>query len=127
MCTVSMVAADWQHRWPQWVPVVPPTMAPLPAPNKFDPEQLQHFLQRQEPVTREEFDALKAELVSLKKLLEAAKRYDDETGQADCEDAEKVRLFRRLAELVDIDLSTVFTAASTAEATKRSEVRDGTS
>ena len=59
-------------------------------------------------VPQEEFDALKREVEALRKLLLAAKEYDDETGQPDCEQAEKVALIRRLAELVDVDMTEVF-------------------
>ena len=62
----------------------------------------------QSEVSRQEFEALKLELESLKKLLLAAKEYDAETGQPDCETDEKTELFRRLAQLVGVDLSQVF-------------------
>lgn len=89
MCSVSMIAQDWSQReWPRVQPF---------------------FLGNQLP-TREEFDALKADLESIKKLLIAAKQYDKETGQPDCEDAKKVALFRQLAQLLDVDISAVFPA-----------------
>lgn len=59
-------------------------------------------------VTRAEFDALKAELESLKQLLVAAKKYDAETGQPDCENADKIALFKKLAELLGVDFAEVF-------------------
>lgn len=103
-----MVAQDWADRWRDRLPFYheplfpPPTRAPKPA-------DLAEFLKPVQPViSRQEFDALKAELEAVKKLLVAAKQYDKETGQPDCEDAEKVRLFKRLAELVGVDLSAVF-------------------
>lgn len=87
MCTVSMVAQDWRDRltpqYPDWF-IQPPV------------------------ITREEFDELKRELQAVKKLLAAAKIYDAETGQPDCEDDEKTKVFRRLAELAGVDLSKVF-------------------
>lgn len=56
MCTVSMVAQDWTQRtWPQFQPLI-----------------------TQPEITRVEFDALKAELEAIKKLLIAAKQYDKE-------------------------------------------------
>lgn len=109
MCTVSMVAQDWTGRHPDWVPRTP--FYPDTLPNNqppLTPEAITQLLQRQEPVTREEFNALKAELEALRKLLEAAKRYDDETGQKDCEDPDKVALFKALAKLCGVDLSAVF-------------------
>ncbi len=59
-------------------------------------------------VPRSEFDALKTELEALKEFLKAAKAYDERTGQPDCEDPDKVRLFRQLAALCGIDMSDIF-------------------
>lgn len=84
MCVVSMVMDDWLHRHPQLPPSVPFT---------------ELF-----PVTRPEFEELKAEVESLKKLLKAAKIYDEETGQPDCEIEEKMDLIKKFAEALGIDL-----------------------
>lgn len=69
--------------------------------------------------TREELDALKREIQELKELLKAAKKYDEATGQRDCEMAQKIELLTKLASLVGVDLSDVFPAqageAGTAE------------
>jgi hypothetical protein len=90
MCMVSLVAQDWgTRRQEQVLPIVSYTL----------------------PVTQEQFDELKREVESLKRVLIAAKLYDHETGQPDCEDADKVALFRKLAEFLKIDLSEVFAAA----------------
>jgi hypothetical protein len=59
------------------------------------------------PVNREEFDALKRDVEEMKALLKRAKEYDERTGQADCENAEKVALIRKVAELVGVDLREV--------------------
>lgn len=56
-------------------------------------------------VSRAEFDALKTEVEELKKLLAAAKKYDEATGQRECEQAEKIAFLKKLAEFVGIDLS----------------------
>lgn len=87
MCTVSMVATDWLDR------------------NKLQQAPVVTFVL---PVSQDEFQALKREVESLKKLLKAAKIYDDETGQPDCEDAEKVALLRGLARHLGVDLDEVF-------------------
>jgi hypothetical protein len=55
-------------------------------------------------VTKDEFDALKEEVESLKKLLKAAKIYDDETGQPDCEIEEKMDMIKKYAESLGVDL-----------------------
>ena len=60
------------------------------------------------PVSREEFDALKKEMEELKKLLKAAKEYDEKTGQPDCHMDEKVELIKKIAELVGVDLKGIF-------------------
>lgn len=98
MCTLSMIAQDWHDRHPRWVPV-PYTNDPVPA---LDWDTL--FPQ---PVSRKEFEELKKELAALKGLLEAAKKYDTETGQKDCEDAEKIAIFKRLAKITGVDLTEV--------------------
>lgn len=107
MCTVSMVAQDWHDRWrdrfpPNWPDI--PNTSPVPTPADWE----RILTPPAVPVTRAEFDALKTELESLKKLLKAAKQYDEETGQKDCEDADKVELFRRLAKMCGVDMSEVF-------------------
>ena len=59
-------------------------------------------------VSRQEFEELKKEVQSLVKLLKAAKIYDEEMGQKDCEMEEKVALIKGLAEFLDVDLEDVF-------------------
>jgi hypothetical protein len=93
MCVYSVVADDWSRRIPYqfpWVPAVPtPNTTPI-----FPP-------------TRKEFEQLREEVRALRPLLEAAKEYDERTGQPDCEMEEKIALIRRLAELVEVDLNDV--------------------
>lgn len=105
MCVTSNIGDEWgrtfPYRYPNWVV---PDVPALPA-RQID---LSFLIQPPSNVTREEFDALKAELESLKKLLAAAKQYDKETGQTDCEENEKIALFKRLAQLVGVDVSEVF-------------------
>ncbi len=59
-------------------------------------------------VSRAEFDALRREMEELKKLLTAAKQFDEATGQPDCEMDEKVTLIKAIAKLVGVDLGDVF-------------------
>lgn len=54
-----------------------------------------------------EFDALKKEVVELKKLLRAAKKFDEATGQHDCEAPDKVAFLKSVADFVGVDLSKV--------------------
>jgi hypothetical protein len=57
--------------------------------------------------TTAEFLALQKEVAELKKLLKAAKRYDEATGKPNCDDSEKVALLRKIAEFVGVDLADV--------------------
>jgi hypothetical protein len=115
-----MVAKDWFDRnpWqPAPIPTTPfypldpttplhPAIDPGITPNNQPPfDFTKLFVQ---PITREELAALKAELAAVRDLLKAAKIYDEKTGQKDCEDPEKVQLFRRLAEITGVSMEDVF-------------------
>lgn len=95
MCTVSAVGDEWgktfPDRWPS-VPVYPSTTTTI-------------YLTE---VTKEDFEALKKEVEDLKRLLLAAKAFDEATGQPDCEMDEKVELIRQIADLVGVDVDDVF-------------------
>lgn len=93
MCTVSMVGDTYADRW-RYIRTVPP----------FTETGTSTTLVLPSPITREEFDALKAEVEEMRELLIAAKRIDELTGQPDCEMEEKVAVLRRVAELVGVDL-----------------------
>lgn len=96
MCVVSNIGDQWRdsfpNRWPNFVPNVTPNQTTWP---KMD-------------VTRDEFEALKREMEELKKLLLAAKRFDEATGQPNCEMDDKVKLITEIAKLVGVDVSEVF-------------------
>ncbi len=55
-----------------------------------------------------EIEALRNEIKALKKLLLAAKKFDEQTGQPDCEMDEKVNLIRAIAKMVGVDMKDVF-------------------
>lgn len=95
MCVVSAVGDNWTHRFPTVYPSIP--VGPWVTPSQI-----------QNNVTRDEFNRLKHDVEELKKLLEAAKRYDEATGQPDCHMDEKVELIKKIAEAVGVDISTVF-------------------
>jgi hypothetical protein len=61
------------------------------------------------PVTREEFEKLKAEVAEMKALLLKAKKYDEDNGEPGCEMESKVEVLKRVAEMVGVDLSEIFT------------------
>ena len=101
MCVVSNVG-DYYGRtfprdYPDWFPkpiTIPqvPLMPVVPA-----------------VVSQEEFDALKKEVEKMKKLLKKAKAIDVATEQPNCEMEQKVAMLKKLAELVGVDLGSVFT------------------
>lgn len=95
MCMVSNIGDDWAGKFPQKFPQFdpPPMSAPFIIPSQ---------------VSRAEFDALKKEMEELKKLLLAAKKFDQATGQPDCEMEQKVKLIKAIAEMVGVDLTDVF-------------------
>lgn len=135
MCVVSFIGDQWgrdfPNRWPQVpVPYVPYSPSPNPAesPHKFEPVQdaLRECVHCGQPrdhyahalfetlrkdnarLTKKEFEALRKEIEELKKLLLAAKAFDEATGQPDCEMDEKVALIRQIADLVGVDVDEVF-------------------
>lgn len=55
----------------------------------------------------EEFEALRREVQELKELLKAAKKFDQATGQPDCEMDEKIAFIKQVAEFVGVDLQDV--------------------
>ena len=90
MCTVSAISNEWIYRNPSIIP------APYPVHTYTDSP------------TRAEFDALKKDMEELKKLLLAAKQYDESTGQPDCEMEDKVKIITEIAKMVGVDLKDVF-------------------
>lgn len=97
MCVISMVGDHYSDRWrPMVTPPYPSTAAPS---NVFV------------GVSRAEFEALKAEVEEMKALLAAAKRIDELTGQPDCEQADKVKILRQVADLVGVSLDDVLGAS----------------
>lgn len=84
MCVVSMISDSWKPSFPfreqKWPPLISPR----------------------------EFNRLKEEVEALKILLKAAKKYDEDTGQKDCEKDEKTASLRKLAEYLGVDLKEVF-------------------
>lgn len=57
--------------------------------------------------TQQQFDDLKKEVEELKKLLLAAKEFDDKTGQHECEQEEKIKFLRQLSKFVGVDYESV--------------------
>lgn len=95
MCMVSNIGDQWGDKWK------PPFQ---PPPNPYQPP----FTITVTEVTRLEFDALKREVLALKELLIAAKKFDQATGQPDCEMGDKIAIIRKVAEAVGVNLEDVF-------------------
>ena len=89
---MSYIADGWRNDHPQWGSGSQPIITYTQTGG----------------VSQEEFNKLKVEMESLKKLLIAAKIYDDETDQPDCEMEDKIALLRRLADMVGVDFDDVF-------------------
>ena len=102
MCTVSAVGDNWKDtfpfRYPSWPYIHPST---IQTPNVNGPVIIQG-------VSQAEFDKLKKDVEELKELLKAAKKYDEATGQKDCEMDEKIEFIKKIADFVGVDLNDVF-------------------
>lgn len=96
MCSVSMIGDFYSDKWrnppPNQLPINP-LGYPLPTVSP--------------PITREEFEALKRDVLDMKELLKRAKAYDERNGEPDCEIDEKMDLLRKVAKLVGVDLDDV--------------------
>ncbi|MGZ4849829.1 MAG: hypothetical protein ACXV2C_00425 [Candidatus Bathyarchaeia archaeon] len=99
MCVVSAVGQYWSDTFPQRNPgiQIPTGAAGGPV---FTPWQTY--------VTQEQFNALKKDVEELKTLLIAAKKFDEATGQPDCEFEDKVALIKAVAKMVGVDMKDIF-------------------
>lgn len=59
------------------------------------------------PPTRQEFQALQKEVQELRVLIMAAKKYDEQTAQPNCELEEKITLIKEIAKMVGVDMTGV--------------------
>lgn len=107
MCVVSNIGDYGRQTIPPRYPWVYPHIQPWVDPESpWNPGKTIGWPGHNQPTT-EQFDALKQEVEALKKLLQAGKEYDETTGQAECETADKVAVLRKIAELVGVDLEDV--------------------
>ena len=90
MCTVSYIGDQWTGTAPKRYPDFFPVPVTVPA-----------------GVSEERFNQLREEVLELKELLKAAKKFDEATEQPDCETEDKVALLRKIAEFVGVDLDDV--------------------
>ena len=107
MCCVSNMGDMYRDKFsdPRWTPkpIWDDSVQPF---TPFTP--LNPILKDPSQVTREEFDLLKKAVEEMRDVLMAAKKYDEATGQPDCEMDDKVALLKKVAEMVGVDLSSVF-------------------
>ena len=93
MCVVSMIGDHYREKWEPQFPQ--------------NPGQIYQTLPYNPP-SRYEFGELKKEVLEMKELLKRAKKYDEETGQKDCEMEDKVALLKKVAEMVGVSLDDIF-------------------
>jgi hypothetical protein len=86
---VSNVGDGWAEQFPNKWPQFQPPYVPPPE------------------VSKQDFDALRKEVQELKELLKAAKKFDKNTGQPDCEMEKKIELIKAVAKMVGVDLDGV--------------------
>lgn len=92
MCVVSMVGNYYQDKWN-------PIIERFPNLPKFEGN-----------ITREEFLELKKEVSEMKELLKRAVEYDKKNDEPSCEQEEKVKLLKLVANAVGVDLQDVFSS-----------------
>lgn len=97
MCAYSMVGDHYTEVFPAkypsqpWIPYAPNVPSAIGA-------------QVSTPISRQEFEALKAMVEDMKKLLERAKQYDKDNGEPECETEDKIALLKQVAKYVGVDL-----------------------
>lgn len=94
MCVVSFVGDHFQDKWKPLEPYV-------------NPQSTSTSYTFTTAVSKEEFDALKKEVLDMKELLRKAKIYDEVNNEPNCEIEEKMEFLRQVAKLVGIDLDDV--------------------
>jgi hypothetical protein len=108
MCAMSYVgdyyANSFPQRWPNISPSVPgpgvyPGVPSITSPLPWTNTQY---------ATKEDITALRAEILELRELLLAAKKFDEATNQPDCHMDEKVALIKAIAKLVNVDMKDIF-------------------
>lgn len=97
MCVVSHMGDHYAKKWGDWIPPNDPYRVYPTIP--LDPNKTIVTPQ----VSREEFDALKKQVQEMMEIMREAKRYDEKTGQPDCEVDEKMEKIRKICEIFGVD------------------------
>lgn len=96
MCIVSNIGEIFIEELPKRYPSFAPNPGALPS------------IVWQDVEARQQLAELKKEMQEIKELLKAAKKYDEATGQKDCEMEAKIQLLKHFADVVGISLEEVF-------------------
>jgi hypothetical protein len=105
MCVSSMIGDHYRDKWNDKHPWIAPGIQPYQPYQPFQP------LVVPPQVSREEFDALRSDVLEMKELLKRAKKYDEDNHEPECEMAEKMALLRKVAEAVGINIDDVLSGA----------------
>ena len=78
--------------------------------DKFKRDEYAKFFKQPQPlqdVTKEEFEALKKEVLDMKELIKRAIDYDKRNNEPHCETENKIALLKQVAEMVGVDLKDI--------------------
>jgi hypothetical protein len=111
MCVVSMVIGEYTKKWepftlplPPYSPVIAPHSPPEPSPMPDLPTvPTPPWLNP--PTTSTALPTLTtAEIEFLRKMIAAAREYDDKNNEPKCEDEEKKKLLKELAAKLGVEI-----------------------
>lgn len=115
MCVVSMIGDHYHEKWKtlpyQQQPPYNPG-SPLPTPPIGLGDIFKDLL-KPSPISREEFEALRKDVLEMKELLKKAIEYDKKNNEPHCEVEEKIKTLKLIASWVGVDLSDVFGGSGT--------------
>lgn len=108
MCMVSNVGDAFGDNMKPWINPVHPyyPYQPQPFPT-VQPEGVGSISLLKPDITREEFDELKVMVEQLRVDLQKAIAYDKETNQPDCQNEEKYKVLRAVAEALGMTLDDI--------------------
>lgn len=110
MCVVSMIGDHYHDKFKQWPGI---GTDPYQSPGGgIGPNQT---IVMPSPISRQEFDDLKRDVLEMKELLKRAKEYDERNNEPDCEVEDKMEVLRQVARLVGIDLDDVIGKSAASE------------
>jgi hypothetical protein len=98
-----MIGEHYNDKWKDLY-TQPPTILPWVMPGTTP----NHVHTTPAGPSREEFEALRRDVLEMKALLIRAKKYDEDNDEPACEVEEKVALLKRVADMVGVSLEDVF-------------------